>query len=179
MKNKKSVWLSTFRYVVPADYEAWLEKKASEGWVVERVGQWSSIRLVFHKTEPKKYRYIFDINVHPKADYMETYKQFGWDFIGQMASCFIWRKEYSGERPESFSDTGSVEKRNKNVMNAVMVSFIMFLVAFLAVALSFIFTFYGLNTSDIIQFVIGLVLSLSFALYLGWVIVKIYRNRDR
>ena len=124
MKNTKTVWFSAYRWVVPADYEAWLETLAKQGWNLQRIRQWDSIRMTFHKTEPKQYRYVFDLNAFPKKDYKATYQQFGWEFMGQMASCFIWRKEYTGERPESFTDQDSLTRRNKRVRNAVLACFL-------------------------------------------------------
>ena len=32
MKHTKTVWFSAYRWVVPADYEAWLETLAKQGW---------------------------------------------------------------------------------------------------------------------------------------------------
>ena len=55
MKNTKTVWFSAYRWVVPADYEAWLETLAKQGWNLQRIRQWDSIRMTFHKTEPKQY----------------------------------------------------------------------------------------------------------------------------
>ena len=54
MKNTKTVWFSAYRWVVPADYEAWLETLAKQGWNLQRIRQWDSIRMTFHKTEPKQ-----------------------------------------------------------------------------------------------------------------------------
>ena len=41
MKDKKVIWFSAFRYIVPADYEKWLEKMAAEGWHTGHLRQWS------------------------------------------------------------------------------------------------------------------------------------------
>ncbi|MHB1314290.1 MAG: DUF2812 domain-containing protein [Christensenellales bacterium] len=179
MKETKAVYLSTFRYVVPADYENFLEKMAAQGWNVDKIGQWSSLRMVFKKTKPKKYRYIFDMNLHPKKDYVQTYVQLGWEYVGMMASCIIWRKEYKGKRPESFTDAASLEKRNKRVMKAVMVSFFLFLGALIAILTAYAVYRDMLSKSDRIQFFIGIVFALAFVLYLGWVVLKIYKNRRR
>ena len=43
----KHEWFAAFRYVVPADFENWLEAQARDGWLCEHVGQWSSIRMTF------------------------------------------------------------------------------------------------------------------------------------
>jgi hypothetical protein len=72
MKDKKIVWFSAFRHVVPADYENWLEKMAAEGWQTGRFWQWSSIYLTFTKGEPKKYRFVYDPQVSPRKDYVTT-----------------------------------------------------------------------------------------------------------
>lgn len=177
MKERKTEWFSTFKYVVPAEYEQWLEKLAAEGWNVDKIGQWSSIRMVFEKTEPKRYRYIFDINIKNDKEYKTAYEEFGWEFVGQMASCFIWRKEYSDRRPESFTDAESIEKRNKNVMRAVSFSFFIFLAIFFVLSIVMLVKSASLTPSDTAQYALGLVLTGGFSLYLGWVMKKIYLNR--
>lgn len=177
MKNSKKVWLSAFRNVVPAEYENWLEQLALQGWNVDSIGQWSSVAMTFYRSEPKKYRYIFDIQPFPKKEYKSIYEQFGWEFVGQMASCFIWRREYTDKRPESFTSIESIEKRNKQVVYAVSVSFSMFLIIFITLITAFILTFSNLSTSGIAQFILGIFLSSVFTLYLGSVMKKIYKNR--
>lgn len=96
-----------------------------------------------------------------------------------MASCFLWRKEYSGERPESFTDMQSLKRRNERVRNAVMVSFVLFLFLLLACSVAFVLTFNLLDIDDIAQFILGITLSLIFTVYLGWVIRKINKNVNR
>lgn len=177
MKNKKTVWLSGFRNVVPADYENWLEQLALQGWNINHIGQWNSIVMTFHRSEPKKYRYIYDLQAFPKKEYKSTYEQFGWEFVGKMASCFIWRKEYADKRPESFTTCESLEKRTKQVVYAISVSFTMFLIISIIVITAFIINFSNLSTSDIFQFMLGAVLSSSFTMYLGYAMRKIYKNR--
>lgn len=174
--KKKTEWLSVFRYVVPEDFEYFMEKLAREGWNVQSVGQWSSIRMNFVQTEPKQYRYVFDVNFAPNREYKALYESFGWEVVGQMASCFLWRKEYSGERPESFTDADSLERRNRNVRNAVLVSTVMFTVLLAALVPLFIITFSRLDADDIAQFVLGITLSGVFSAYLWWVVWKIQKR---
>jgi hypothetical protein len=107
----KREWFAAFRYIVPADFENWLEAQAREGWFCERVGQWSSIRMTFQKGEPAKYRYVADVQVHPRPDYLSTYEDAGWERVGQMASETLWRRKYEGERPEAFTDDASERAR--------------------------------------------------------------------
>ena len=177
MRNKKTVWLSVFRNVVPANYELWLEQLAIQGWNIDHIGQWSSIAMTFRRTEPKIYRYIFDLQAFPRKEYIFTYEQFGWEFIGQMASCFIWRREYTDERPESFTSQESLEKRNKQVISAILVSFIMYLIVSTLLIANLVIKFANLSTSGVVQFILGIVLSSAFTLYLGYVMKEIYKNR--
>jgi hypothetical protein len=177
MKSKKVVWFSAFKHVIPADYENWLEEMASQGWNIDQIGQWSSIRLVFTKTTPKSYRYVYDIQPNPKKDYRPTYEQFGWEFVGIMASCFMWRKEYSGERPEAFSDLQSLEHRNRQVVSAVSISLLIFLSAFIATSIALGVTYHSLTFGEISQLILFLFFSGGIAAYLAWVMRKIYKNR--
>lgn len=177
MKNTKVILFSAFKNVVPADYEKWLEDFALQGWNIDKIGQWSSVYMTFKRGVSKKYRFVYDMQVIPKKDYMTTYEQFGWEFVGQMASAFIWRKEYTIERPESFSDKESLEKRNKNVVAAVSVSFFIFSLTAIIATVFFAISFRNLLLGDKIQFIICMVLSYALALYLGYVMNKINKSR--
>lgn len=177
MKSKKVVWFTAFKHVIPADYEYWLEGMALQGWNIERIGQWSSIRQVFTKTTPKKYRYVYDVQTNPKKDYRPTYEQFGWEFVGIMASCFIWRKEYSGERPEAFTDVQSLKYRNKQVVRAVSVSLLLFLSAFIATSIALAVKFRSLTVGEVTQLIVFLFFSGCIVAYLAWIMRKIYKNR--
>ncbi|MDD4797821.1 MAG: DUF2812 domain-containing protein, partial [Eubacteriales bacterium] len=95
MKHVKRAWFSPFIRVVPADYEQWLERLALQGWNVDTISQWDSICMTFTRTQPRRYRYVFDVQLTPQRDYRDTYEQFGWQYVGQMASVVIWRKEYA------------------------------------------------------------------------------------
>lgn len=176
MKNKKIEWLTPFRYVVPADYELWFEKLAEQGWRPVKIDQWNSIAMTFEKTAPQKYRYVVDLQAIPRADYKNTYTAFGWEFVGQMAGAFIWRKIYTDMRPVSFSDKKSLAERNSRFIKAVSVSFAMFLITTLVILVGFILSFSGLTLGGYIQFILGLLLSGSLALYLGYVMRKISKG---
>lgn len=175
MKNKKTVFLSAFigDNVIPASCEKWYEEMESQGWHIDKIGQWSSIVLTFNKAKPKKYRYVYDIQLIPKKDYISTYEQFGWEFVGQMASAFIWRKEYDAERPEAFSDQESLEKRNKRVLSAISVSFLLFLVATIVEIICIGLFRDKMTASDLVQLIILTALCAVFTGYLGYVMRKI------
>jgi hypothetical protein len=171
----KSVYFSAFREgnIIPANFETWLENMALQGWKVEKIGQWSSLRMVFIKSAPKKYRFVYDVNSFPTEEYKSIYEQFGWEYVGQMASANIWRQEYTIKRPESFSDMESMEKRNKKVITAVKINFVFFLVAAIAFLVAASIKPSSMSYSDIVQFFIAGGLMLIIATYLGSVIYQI------
>lgn len=171
----KTFWFTAFRYVEPAEYELWFEQLAAKGWHPVKVGQWSSLAMRFSQGEPKKYRYVVDMQAFPKKDYMQMYEEFGWEFVGQMASMMVWRREYETERPESFSDAPSRIDRNKRFIGAASVSFIMFLVGALASLGAFIFT----NTEDHIDFGISAIFLFVLAGLMGAVMLKMRRSIDK
>ena len=176
---KKSEWFSIFRKVVPADFEDWLETLASQGWNIDKIGQFSSIKMTFAKTDPKQYRYVFDLNAFPGKDYINTYEQFGWEFVGQTASCFVWRKEYTDSRPESFTDKESLIGRNKRVKNAVSIAFAMLLIGIVASLVGIGVHIYRGNTEKILELSLETLLIAVLAVYLGWVVNKIKLNIER
>lgn len=173
--NTKLFWLTAFKYVEPAEYEQWFEQLAEKGWHPVNVGQWSSIAMRFSLNEPKKYRYVVDMQAFPKKEYKQMYEEFGWEFVGQMASMMVWRREYENERPESFSDAPSRKARNKRFISAVAVSFIMFLVGALASLGAFIFT----NTENHIDFGIMSVFLFVLAALVGAAMLKMRKSIDK
>ena len=170
-------FFSAFKNVIPADYEHWFEELAATGWHPVTVGQWSSIAMRFEKSEPRKYRYVVDAQPTPKKDYKQSFVEFGWEYVGQMASMFVWRKEYTDVRPESFSDAPSREERNKRFFSAITVAFTITLVGTLAFAAGAIFS--DLTSSDRLQFGIAAVLFFLIAILLGLVMGKVHKNIDR
>jgi hypothetical protein len=179
MKETKRVWLSAFRYVVPADYERWFEEQEARGWHVEKLCQWSSILMTLHKEKPRQYRYVVDLQFTRRRDYIDTYRQFGWEYVGQMASAYVWRREYTGERPESFTDQQTLERRSKRFAAAVCINLILFFLVTLALIVGFILTFPMTRTGQKAQFILGIVLCGLFTGYLWYVWQKIWRNRGR
>lgn len=176
MKDKRTVWLPGFRNVVPAGFERWLEQMASEGWHIDRITQWSSFLMVFKRGTPRKYRYVYDLQAAPRKDYRAIYEEFGWEYLGRMASVYIWRKAYDDVRPEAFSDRESVIERNCRTAVAVSISFCMFFLTALVLGIA-LFT-KTLTKSEFIQAALGLTLTVASTLYLGGVMLRIMRCRE-
>jgi hypothetical protein len=155
MPDRKIVLFSAFRYLVPSDYENWLEGMAAKGWHIDHFRQWSSIFMTFKRGTPKRYRFVYDPQVSPRKEYIPTYEQFGWEYLGRMASAHFWRMEYEGKRPEAFSDKESIVKRNRRTIAAVSVSFIIFFVIVLTIGILLLFFADTLSNADRTQFVIA------------------------
>lgn len=179
MRTKKIVFFSAFKRVIPEDFENWLEKMASEGWHIERIRQWSSIIMIFRKGEPKKYRFVYDLRAVASKDYISTYKQFGWQFLGQMASVNIWRMEYIDDRPEAFSDKDSVTGRNKRTVAAVSISFSIFFIGAIVMTVASIFFSSGIPENDRIQLIIAAVFFAILAAALCFVMICIHKGSKR
>lgn len=179
MNDTKKVWLSAFRYVVPAEYERWFEEQETGGWHVEKLGQWSSILMTLKRDTPRRYRYVVDMQFSHRKDYIAMYEQFGWEYVGQMASSYVWRKEYTGERPESFTDQENIERRSNRFAIAVLINLILFSLTAVAVAIGFIVTFRDTDGGQKAQFILGITLCAAFAAYLWYVWRKIYKNKNQ
>ena len=174
--NKKTVWFPAFRKVVPADFEEWLEGLAREGWNVDKLGSFGAFRIKFNGSEPRMYRYVFDLNVYPKNDYRQTYEQFGWEYVGRMSSCFVWRKEYADIRPESFTDRESLIQRNKRMKNAYTVILILMLATSVALLAGGTVLFVGRQSGMAIALILAAVFFSGIDFYLHWVIQKINKT---
>lgn len=133
---KKTIWLALFKNIVPSDFENMMESLALEGWHIGKIKQFNAIKMSFYKTAPKKYRYIFDANTLLNENFCNTYEQLGWEFMGQMASYVVWRKEYTSIRPESFMDARRLQSRNNKVRNALLFLLILIFLGILALVIS-------------------------------------------
>ena len=179
MKDRKIVLFSAFRYLLPSDYENWLERMAAEGWHVDRFRQWSSIFMTFRRGTPKRYRFVYDLQASPRKEYIPMYEQFGWEYLGRMASAHIWRMEYEYERPEAFSDQESMVRRNRRTIAAVSVSFIIFLITVLAIGIVLLFFTDTLSSTDRTQLVIAEGFFGVIMITLGVIMLLFRKNESR
>lgn len=179
MKNKKIVFFPAFRYIIPADFEVWLEEMALKGWQIDHIGQWSSLIMTFRRGESKKYRFIYDLQAVPRKEYQLTYEQFGWEHVGQMASVHIWRQEYTDQRPEAFTDQESIAQRSQRILTAISVSIVICLLTAILMTIPLISAQGVRLPGEIAQLIIAIGVCVVFAILLVLVIIKIYRNRNR
>lgn len=179
MSDKKIVLFSAFRHAVPSDYENWFEQKAAEGWHINEIKQWDSVYMKFHRSTPKKYRFVYDPQVSPRKDYIPTYEQFGWEHLGCMASAHIWRMEYEGKRPQAFSDQEGLAERNHRNLNAASVSFFIFLAAVVVLSLSVRFASDSLSVGDRNQLIYAAIFFGIITLGIWYLMVQMWKNRFR
>ena len=135
--------------------------------------------MVLQKGRPRKYRYVFDMQPFPKKDYKQTYEQFGWEFVGQMASAMIWRREYEGERPEAFTDSESLERRGTRTAGAASVSMIMFWIAAIVIAVVLLLLYNEMPWEHSLELIILDVFMGTLAILMTVVVRKIYKNRRK
>lgn len=179
MKNTKTYWFMPFIKYNPDDYEEWLEQKAAEGWHPVKVQQISSIAMKFEKGEPKLYRYVADMQAVHRKDYRPTYEAFGWEHMGQMSSMHLWRREYEVDRPEAFTDAASKRARSKRFGYAVSFSFVLFTLAFIALAVLLGVLYPKLDADDVAQFIVGIVLTALFAVPLGIITFDLLKKKPK
>lgn len=176
MKDVKRCWMRTYVKVLPDEFEGWLEDMEKKGWHLEPFGQMGAFRLTFRRGEPRCCRYVYDLQAFPGRDYVATYRDFGWEMMGKMASVYIWRRVYgAGEpRPESFSDGESLRRRNLRVFWALVFSAVLCSIGILALLAGLIFG--ALPESDRTGVISVLALCGLLEAYLLFVVTKLRRN---
>ena len=132
--------------------------------------------MTFRRGEPKQYRFVYDPQFSPRKEYITTYQDFGWEYLGRMASAHIWRMAYEGERPQAFSDREGLLERDRRNITAVSVSFFMFLIAVLAISMALVFASGILSAGDRTQLIIADIFFAVIALALGYVMVVMRKN---
>jgi Protein of unknown function (DUF2812) len=130
----RAFWFIPFRHVAADDLERWFEARAERGWAPRHLGQFSSLRMRLAPCAPKTCRYVVDLQVKPRQDYFTTFRDSGWEHVGQMASMHVWRKDYDGARPEAFTDSHSRTLRARRIALAAATAAGVFLATTLVLA---------------------------------------------
>ncbi|WP_132992719.1 DUF2812 domain-containing protein [Gordonia zhaorongruii] len=98
-----SAWLVPVRHPSPDDLELYLEGKAAEGQILDVVDATSPVRMRFRRGTPATMRFAVERRDEPiPAHYYRTRTEMGWEHVGSLSAIQVWRREYSGERPEGF-----------------------------------------------------------------------------
>ncbi|MEX1377422.1 MAG: DUF2812 domain-containing protein [Eubacteriales bacterium] len=170
-------YFTAYRKVVPAEYEKWFEDLAADGWHPKKINHFSSMVMKFEKKEPKKYKYAIELLGKLSKERIQTYKDFGWEYVGRMSSIFVWRSEYLEKKPEMFTDSESTKKRSNRFILAISFSFTAFLVALITTLVLAILGLAKVIEPDWLQIILGIALSGILTIYLGFVMRKISKNK--
>ena len=97
--------------------EKWLREMSNEGWHLTRVGFFN---YRFEKDEPKDMVYKFDFKVLRKSEmdeYILTFKDAGWEYIGNFGSWFYFRTNADGDHSlELYNDNRSKKEKYKRLL---------------------------------------------------------------
>lgn len=111
--------------------EGWLESMAQEGWHLSGLGL--PCAYSFTAGEPKQFTYRLDYMPTNKSrwdEYMQLFRDAGWEYIGEMSNWRYWRKPTgTGEAQEIYSDTESKIRKYRRLMGYL--GFFMFFLIFL------------------------------------------------
>jgi magnesium-transporting ATPase (P-type) len=130
----------------------------------------------FQRGIPKKVRFVYDPQVSPRKDYIPTYEQFGWEYLGCMASAHIWRMEYEAERPQAFNDQDGLADRNRRNLVATSISFYIFLAAVIVLSLSVRFASESLSVGDRNQLFFAAIFFGAIALALAYFLLQMWKT---
>jgi hypothetical protein len=135
--------------------------------------------MTFRKGEPSTYRYVADMQVKTRPDYYSTYQDAGWEFVGRMASLNLWRRAYTGARPDAFTDTPTVRARSNRFFGAVLTSIAVLLVGSAALLLGGYGYLGDMSSGDATQMKIAGFLFGAMALAMVPVAIRIKRRGNR
>lgn len=123
MREVKTAWRVWWGWS-PEKIENWLEEMAWEGWTLFQV-DFASLRFKFSRGKAEKVRYCVDYQEKTDDDYMKLFKDDGWELAWSGAfGWHIWRKYYSGEKPDIYTDRQSLIDRNKRLIGVGLPVFI-------------------------------------------------------
>lgn len=176
----KKEWLMLFRYPVPADLESYFENASMQGEHLKKLEEKNLFFYEFEEAPSARYRYMVDITALPKAMYMETLLNDGWEYLGTSRNCYFWRKEYSDNvRPKDMSDRLCLGKhcRNAGILALIMA------IALLAISAGLIWGYnyeikMGAETRHI-MFIVEAIINLPFCVYAFWAARTLFKGANR
>ncbi|MHB1651467.1 MAG: DUF2812 domain-containing protein [Desulfitobacteriaceae bacterium] len=108
IKKIKLAWM-----YAPDKVEKWLEDMEMEGYNLVRMS-WSGNTFYFIKGESRTIKYCTDFQNLVNDSYFEIHKSNGWEMIftsqSPLMKYTLWKKEYTDEKPELYSDKSHILK---------------------------------------------------------------------
>jgi hypothetical protein len=98
----------------PETIESWLEREEGLGWNLVDISS-LGVNYSFIRGESRKVAYRFDFQAKAGYDYRRLLEDAGWSLVNEGSGWYYWRQEYSGRKPEMFTDVESLLDRNKRL----------------------------------------------------------------
>lgn len=112
--------------------EKMLEDNAAQGWILVKAN-WLCTRFTFEKRTPARIRYCLDYQDADKPEYRTLLGDAGWMLEFKGSGWYIWSMAYDGERPELFTDTDSLIRRNNAVVGSLAMALLLQLPIYISV----------------------------------------------
>ena len=104
-------YFAAFKHIAPSDLEYYLEEMASDGFILAPLSQSGLFCFKFAEEKGERVKYVVDVTGLQKHLYMKTLIDKGWEYMGQVLNCHIWKMTYEGsDRPEDFADHSCIRK---------------------------------------------------------------------
>ena len=135
MNSIKTVWYWWWGWN-PTHMENMLERMEASGWKLFQV-DFYGLRFKFRRDQEETVRYSVDYQPKTDEDYLSIFDEDGWQMKWSGAGgWYLWRKTYTTERPEIFTDSSSLIERNNRLIKLLKPLFYMLIVFFMMLLVS-------------------------------------------
>lgn len=130
MNSIKTVWYWWWGWN-PTNMENMLERMEASGWKLFQV-DFYGLRFKFRRGQAETVRYSVDYQSKTEDDYLSLFDEDGWQMKWTGAGgWYLWRKPYTADRPDIFTDSSSLIERNNRLINLLTPLFYMLIVIFI------------------------------------------------
>ena len=123
----------------PDKIEEWLEDMEMRGYSLSGLSRLMTT-FYFIKCEPRTIKYCVDYQNFANDGYFEIHKSNGWEMIFTsklaLTKYTIWRKEYTDDKPELYSDKSHILKHARNQSMLYCMLYIPFIIIFISKTVS-------------------------------------------
>jgi len=131
----KTVWYWWWGWN-PTNMEYMLERMEASGWKLFQV-DFYGLRFKFRRGKAETVRYSVDYQPKTEEDYLSLFDEDGWEMKWTGAGgWYLWRKPYTAERPDIFTDSNSLIERNNRLIKLLKPLFFMLIIFFMMLLVS-------------------------------------------
>ena len=128
----KRRYFYAFSNISPIDLERNLNESAAEGMLVRPFKNDGLFYFDFYDTTKEKCRYVVDGKPASAYSYEKKLKEEGWELVGIIFECYIWKKTYNDDIPKDFSNKAALYEHSKKMSIIFLIAAILFLIALIA-----------------------------------------------